>query len=161
MNWLKLKLMAIARLLNPMLKASTDLLKTKNKDPEKKVLELEKKIKLIEKSIESIRGQQEEFKDEFVKLNKILEKASEISQIKRRENLINFSESAILSKKLVKLYQDVPLSVSIDNLNFEERDNQKLINFLRRNEFKSLENRISFDSTSKQNNNGQKKQIEP
>ena len=97
--------------------------------------------------------------NEYGSLDNLLEKASEISQIKRRENLINFSESAILSKKLVKLYQDVPLSVSIDNLNFEERDNQKLINFLRRNEFKSLENRISFDSTSKQNNNEQK-QIE-
>jgi len=42
-----------------------------------KIKDIEKKIVTMEKAIESIRGQQEEFKEEFVKLNKILEKASD------------------------------------------------------------------------------------
>ena len=94
--------------------------------------------------------------NEYGNLDNLLERASEINQTKRRENLINYSNSALLSKKLVTLQEDVPISVSIDDLNRHKRDNKSLLEFLRFNEFKSLENRISLDQTSKQENDNGK-----
>lgn len=99
-------------------KASTDLLRTKNKSSEKKIVELEKKIKSIETSIESIRGQQEEFKDEFVKLNKILEKASESVTLLSKNCAGLANTQAMIAAEVVRInasFEDL-----LENLNGPE-----------------------------------------
>ncbi len=93
--------------------------------------------------------------NEFGNLENLLDNAEKILQNKRRENIINFSDSAIISKKLVKLKDDVEIHTKIEQMKWEKRDNQKLINFLKENEFKRLLDRFSqkeeFSKTSDHN----------
>ena len=88
--------------------------------------------------------------NEYGNLENLLNNAEKISQNKRRENIINFSDLALISKKLVKLKDDVEIDTTIDQMKWEKRDNQKLIKFLKENEFKRLLERFSQkDESSK------------
>ncbi|MAU98105.1 MAG: DNA polymerase I [Fulvimarina sp.] len=76
-------------------------------------------------------------------LETLLERAGEIKQAKRRENLIAFAEQARLSKRLVTLDQDTPLDVALDDLFLHEPDGEKLIAFLKAMEFTTLTRRVA------------------
>ena len=71
-------------------------------------------------------------------LEKLLEKAQEIKQNKRRETLIENKDKAILSKKLVQLKKDVPVIRNINDFKLNEVDKDKLYKFLREMEFNRL-----------------------
>jgi len=90
----------------------------------------------------------------YKNLDTLLKKAEEISQKKRRQTLIDNKESALLSRKLVTLKEDVPVEDNIENFLIKDLEKDKLYNFLREMEFnRLLSQAISFygESTSKIN----------
>lgn len=71
-------------------------------------------------------------------LEALLARATEITQPKRRQSLIDFAEQARVSKRLVTLACDVPLEVGPGDLKVPEFDLEKLRAFLDGYGFKSL-----------------------
>ena len=76
-------------------------------------------------------------------LENLLEKASEIKQQKRRENLINFADRARISKRLVTLDQDVPVIDKIGSFAVESPRASELIGFLKAMEFTTITKTIA------------------
>ena len=76
--------------------------------------------------------------NKYGNLEKLLEKADEIKQNKRRETILENKEKAIISKKLVTLKKDVPVKEKLENFILKEIDKDKLFNFLREMEFNRL-----------------------
>ncbi|MBP0615501.1 DNA polymerase I [Jiella mangrovi] len=81
--------------------------------------------------------------DDYGDLETLLERAEEIKQAKRRQNLIDFAEQARLSKRLVTLDQNTPLDTPLDDLFLHEPDGEKLIAFLKAMEFTTLTRRVA------------------
>lgn len=81
----------------------------------------------------------------FGNLEALLERAGEIKQNKRRENLIEHAEKARISKRLVTLDCNTPVPTTLDDLRVEEIDAAKLIGFLRAMEFTSLTKRVAAE----------------
>lgn len=81
--------------------------------------------------------------DEFGDLETLLERAGEIKQNKRRENLIEFADQARISKELVTLKNDVPLDIPLDGLVLEEPNGPKLISFLKAMEFTTITRKVA------------------
>jgi len=80
---------------------------------------------------------------EFGSLEKVLESIDLIKGKKLKENLRENVESALLSKKLVTINQDVPLEVDIKGLAIGEPDRQKLSELFRELEFRDLWNQFT------------------
>jgi DNA polymerase I len=76
-------------------------------------------------------------------LETLLEKASEIKQNKRRENLIEFAEQARISKRLVTLDDRVPITQEIDTFAVDTPRASELIGFLKALEFTSFTRKIA------------------
>ena len=74
---------------------------------------------------------------EFGDLDTLLDRAGEIKQPKRRENLQNFAEQAKLSRELVRLADDVDLPIDLDGLE-PDTEPTTLLAFLQGMEFPSL-----------------------
>ena len=81
--------------------------------------------------------------NEYGDLDTLLERAGEIKQTKRRERLMEFALQARLSRELVKLKDDVPLMVPVEQLGLREPDAGTLLGFLREMEFTALTKRIA------------------
>lgn len=81
--------------------------------------------------------------EEYGNLDTLLERAGEIKQQKRRENIIANAELARLSRQLVALRTDVPLELALDALTLEVQDGPKLIAFLKAMEFTTLTRRVA------------------
>lgn len=79
---------------------------------------------------------------EYGDLDTLLERAGEIKQNKRRENLIEFADLARLSLKLVTLSLDVPDLPAIDDFELGDIDPDKVLPFLEEQNFRSLQTRI-------------------
>ena len=76
--------------------------------------------------------------NKYKSLEKLLEKADEIPQNKRRETILQNKDKAILSRKLVELKIDVPVKQKLETFELKNIDKQKLYNFLREMEFNRL-----------------------
>ena len=83
--------------------------------------------------------------EEYGDLETLLDRADEIKQKKRRENLLEFADLARISKELVTLKTDVPVEDPIDNFVMEPIDRDKLLAFLREMEFSTLTRRVETD----------------
>ncbi len=81
--------------------------------------------------------------EQFGDLDTLLERAGEIKQNKRRENIIENAEKARISRELVRLRDDVPLTEGLDALVLEPPNGPKLISFLKAMEFSSLTRRVA------------------
>ena len=81
----------------------------------------------------------------FGDVETLLERAAEIPQAKRRENLIAHAEAARVSKRLVKLKDDSPLPEPIDSLRMRPIDAPRLAAFLGEMEFATLGRRLAAD----------------
>ncbi len=81
--------------------------------------------------------------EQFGDLDTLLARASEIKQNKRRENLIEFADKALISRELVRLRDDVELDVDLDGLFLELPDGPKLIAFLKAMQFTGLTKRVA------------------
>ena len=84
--------------------------------------------------------------DEFGTLETLLERAGEIKQKKRRENLLEFADQARLSKKLVTLVDTVPMDEELDDLALQPPDGPRLIAFLKGLELNSLTRRVAAET---------------
>ncbi|MBI1262214.1 MAG: DNA polymerase I [Rhizobiales bacterium] len=80
--------------------------------------------------------------NEYGDLETLLERASEIKQTKRRENLIEFAEQARISRRLVELEQNVPIEEPLESFGLAEPDPERLIAFLKHMEFATLTRRV-------------------
>jgi len=76
--------------------------------------------------------------NEYGDLETLLARAEEIKQPKRREKLIEQADLARISKQLVTLKTDVPIDVEIAAFRKRQPDPDKLLTFLREQEFKTL-----------------------
>ncbi|WP_316177481.1 MULTISPECIES: DNA polymerase I [unclassified Bradyrhizobium] len=76
-------------------------------------------------------------------LERLLMRAGEIKQPKRREALIENAEKARISRQLVLLDDKVALEVPLDDLAVHEPDPRKLIAFLKAMEFTTLTRRVA------------------
>ena len=76
--------------------------------------------------------------NQFGDLDSLLAGAETIKQPKRRENLVNFAEQALISRELVRLKDDVPLDNKIASLVRPHRDMDRLTAFLSGQGFNSL-----------------------
>jgi DNA polymerase-1 len=81
--------------------------------------------------------------EEYGDLDTLLERAGEIKQQKRRENIIANADLARLSRQLVSLRTDVPLEMPLDALVLEPQDGPKLVAFLKAMEFTTLTRRVA------------------
>ncbi len=80
---------------------------------------------------------------EYGDLDSLLARASEIKQPKRREKLIEFAEQARISRELVRLKDDVPVTVTLDQLGLQEPKADPLLDFMREMEFNTLTKRVA------------------
>jgi len=71
-------------------------------------------------------------------LDTLLAKAGEIKQPKRRESLQQNAEMARISRDLVQLKHDVPVTVPLSNFNRRAVDLPVLVDFLKLNDFRSI-----------------------
>jgi DNA polymerase-1 len=81
--------------------------------------------------------------NEYGDLESLLARAGEIKQPKRRERLTEFALQARLSYDLVKLKDDVPREVPVEQLGVRDPDVKTLLGFLRELEFATLTKRIA------------------
>ncbi len=83
--------------------------------------------------------------EEYGDLETLLEKADGIKQKKRRENLIEFAGQARVSKELVTLKTDVPVTDEIAEFAMRDIDPEMLVEFLKEMEFSTLTRRVEND----------------
>jgi DNA polymerase-1 len=83
--------------------------------------------------------------EEYGNLETLLERASEIKQQKRRENLIQFADQARISKRLVTLDDHVPLEIQVDDFAVDQPRAAELIGFLKALEFTSFTRKVASD----------------
>ena len=76
--------------------------------------------------------------NKYKSLEKLLEKAHEIPQNKRRKTILENKNKAILSRRLVELKSNVPVSQKIETFTLRKINKEKLYNFLREMEFNRL-----------------------
>ncbi len=80
--------------------------------------------------------------EDYGNLDALLARAGEIKQPKRRQSLIDHAEMARISRDLVTLRRDAPVTVSVEHFRPLAPERETLAQFLGRNEFKSLLARI-------------------
>jgi DNA polymerase-1 len=80
--------------------------------------------------------------NEYGDLETLLERAGEVKQNKRRESLIEFADQARMSKLLVKLDDEAPVPVPLDDLKAHDPDKPALVDFLKKHEFNSILKRL-------------------
>jgi len=80
--------------------------------------------------------------NKYKTLDRLLEKADEIPQNKRRETLLANKDKALLSRKLVTLKNDVPVKDELNSFILQDVKKEKLYDFLREMEFNKLLSRV-------------------
>ena len=80
--------------------------------------------------------------NQYDDLDTLLERAEEIPQKKRRENLIEFADQARMSRDLVRLDVNSPVTESLDAFDVREPEAGPLLSFLQEMEFSTLTARI-------------------
>lgn len=79
---------------------------------------------------------------EYGDLDTLLERAGEIKQNKRRENLIEFADLARVSRELVRLKDDVETDHKIEDFALKDPDPATVVEFLKAMEFRTLTQRV-------------------
>ncbi|MGD9827792.1 MAG: DNA polymerase I [Hyphomicrobiaceae bacterium] len=80
---------------------------------------------------------------EFGDLDTLLSRAGEIKQPKRRERLVTYADQARTSRELVRLKEDTPLDLPIEETGVADPDAGALLGFMRTMEFNTLTRRVS------------------
>ncbi len=96
---------------------------------------------------------------QFGDVENLLKNASTIKQAKRKQSLIENAELALLSKQLVTLRKDVPVTIPVDRLGANYVNIEKITNFLEQQNFKSLIARLGEWSEVRNHNIKETKQI--
>jgi DNA polymerase-1 len=80
---------------------------------------------------------------EYGDLDTLMARAGEIKQEKRRESILAAKELVKISKQLVTLKTDTPVTLPLADLVLEKQDGPKLIGFLKAMEFTTLTRRVA------------------
>ena len=80
--------------------------------------------------------------NDYGDLDTLLERASEVKQTKRRESLLEHADKARLSRQLVYLRNDVPVTFQLQDLVRRPVDPPRLLKFLTEQGFKSIIARV-------------------
>ncbi len=88
----------------------------------------------------------------FGTVENLLAHIGEVSGKKRKENLAQFGDQALLSKKLVRLVDDVPLALDGDQFVFGEPNRQALATIFREMEFHKLQQEFAPEQRSDSDN---------
>ncbi|GAB5457026.1 MAG: DNA polymerase I [Henriciella sp.] len=80
--------------------------------------------------------------NEYGDLDTLLARAGEIKQNKRRETLIEHADQIRISRDLVTLKDDVPLTVPMEDLAVADPDPKTLLDFLEKMEFRTITRRV-------------------
>ena len=80
---------------------------------------------------------------EYGDLETLLARASEISQPKRREALVDNADLIRISKRLVSLDCDMPLEIGLETLELKDPDGPTAMAFLNAMEFRTLTRRVA------------------
>lgn len=83
--------------------------------------------------------------NEYGDLETLLERAGEIKQNKRRENLIEFADLARISKQLVTLKDDVDVTASLDDFAWQAPDPGTILGWLKDQGFRSLVTKVAAE----------------
>ena len=83
--------------------------------------------------------------EEYGDLETLLERAGEIKQTKRRENLIEFADLARISKQLVTLKNDVPVTTTLDDFGWQAPEPSVLLSWLKDQGFRSLATKVATE----------------
>ncbi|KEO60057.1 DNA polymerase I [Thioclava indica] len=81
--------------------------------------------------------------NEYGDLETLLERAGEIKQPKRRESLVENADQIRLSKQLVTLDPQTPITFTLDDLEIREPLVETLLEFLNQMEFRTLTRRVA------------------
>ncbi|MBM9593617.1 DNA polymerase I [Roseitranquillus sediminis] len=81
--------------------------------------------------------------NEYGDLEKLLERAGEIKQPKRRQTLIDYAEQIRTSKRLVQLDCGMELGYDLESLEVKEPDPEVLLGFLKEMEFRTIVKRVA------------------
>lgn len=82
-------------------------------------------------------------------LDTLLAKAGEIKQPKRRETLLASREIALVSRQLVRLKDDSPTPLALEAMERKATDPQRLADFFKRMEFRSLLSKVGGAALSR------------
>ncbi|MCK5446385.1 MAG: DNA polymerase I, partial [Rhodospirillaceae bacterium] len=80
--------------------------------------------------------------NEYGDLDGVLANAANIKQTKRRERLIEQADQARVSRRLVTLEKEVPVTMALEDFVLHEADPAKMMAFLQLHGFKSMLNRM-------------------
>jgi DNA polymerase-1 len=83
--------------------------------------------------------------DEYGDLESLLKRAGEIKQNKRRENLIEYAELARISKQLVTLKKDVPITETLTDFGWKPPEADVLLGWLKEQGFNSLMTKVAAE----------------
>lgn len=83
--------------------------------------------------------------NEYGDLETLLARAGEIKQNKRRENLIEFADQARLSKELVTLKNDVPVTTTLDDFFWQAPEPSVILGWLKDQGFRSLVTKVATE----------------
>ncbi|MGH7185909.1 MAG: DNA polymerase, partial [Pseudomonadota bacterium] len=83
-------------------------------------------------------------------LDTLLARAGEIKQPKRRETLQQNAEMARVSRELVRLRNDVPVTATLDSFARRDPDRDQLLAFLKENQFRAIIARLEGSTPSGQ-----------
>lgn len=83
--------------------------------------------------------------NEYGDLETLLERAGEIKQNKRRENLIEFADLARISKQLVTLKDDVDVRETLDDFAWQAPDPGTILGWLKDQGFRSLVTKVAAE----------------
>lgn len=78
---------------------------------------------------------------EYGSVENLIDNAEELKG-KQKENVINFAEQGLLSKRLATIIVDVPLEYNFEDLRVEDPDEEKITNLFAELEFRNLAKRI-------------------
>jgi DNA polymerase-1 len=76
--------------------------------------------------------------NEYGDLDTLLARADEIKQPKRREKLTEQADRARISRELVRLKDDVPVTLTLEDFAVKQPDAERLLGFLKEQGFRSL-----------------------
>lgn len=84
---------------------------------------------------------------QYKTLEEVLNNIDQISGKKLKENLTNYREQAILSKKLATIIKDVPIEINLEDSHYEIPNTAELKAILEELEFNSIISRLDFDDS--------------
>ncbi|MCU9614178.1 DNA polymerase I [Caldibacillus lycopersici] len=83
---------------------------------------------------------------EFSTVENLLESIDQVSGKKVKENLTTYKDQAVMSKELATIFREAPIEITLDQLQYDGINNEKIIPFFKELGFQSLLDKIGGSS---------------